>query len=84
MDDSNTIEVVIPPRHHNRSTSRQLTVDEALQFTPMTTSVLPAHGEFLSASLPPFLDFTVANTNHRPYTYSTTLSFAKLSANNSR
>jgi hypothetical protein len=43
------VEVVIPGRprvHHDGASQDQITVDEALQFTPMTTSVLPAHGMF--------------------------------------
>jgi hypothetical protein len=55
MAEPDSIQVVIPQRHQNRPITRQLTVDEALQFTPMTTSVLPAHGGLSSSSLSPLL-----------------------------
>ncbi|KIV87375.1 hypothetical protein PV11_02926 [Exophiala sideris] len=40
---NDTIEVLVPRRPQYQSSPRQLTVDEAIQYTPMTTSVLPAH-----------------------------------------
>jgi len=55
MAESGTIDVVIPQRNQNRAVTRQLTVDEALQFTPVTTSVLPAHGMFSTSSPSPLL-----------------------------
>ncbi|KAK5392975.1 Sister chromatid cohesion protein 2 [Exophiala xenobiotica] len=40
---NDTIEVSVPRRSQYGRNSRQFTVDEAIQYTPMTTSILPAH-----------------------------------------
>ncbi|KAG9768012.1 NADH-ubiquinone oxidoreductase subunit, partial [Aureobasidium melanogenum] len=37
------VEVVIPRQPRDGTNRRQLSVDEALQYTPMTTSILPSH-----------------------------------------
>ncbi|KIX08324.1 uncharacterized protein Z518_02980 [Rhinocladiella mackenziei CBS 650.93] len=69
MAGRDTIEVVIPrqPQHH--SNSRQLTVDEALQYTPMTTSILPAHDRILIPQLSRSSDIRLTTSAERQAAY---------------
>ncbi|KAJ9613447.1 Sister chromatid cohesion protein 2 [Cladophialophora chaetospira] len=63
------IEVVVPRRPQNGAHSRQLSVDQALQYTPMTTSVLPAHDRIPLPQLGRSLDPRLTSPNERHAVY---------------
>jgi hypothetical protein len=47
-----TIEVVVPRRPQNEYERKQLSADQALQFTPMTTSIQNTLGRHLTSTSP--------------------------------
>ncbi|KEF53122.1 uncharacterized protein A1O9_11030 [Exophiala aquamarina CBS 119918] len=71
MAESDTIQVFVPQRHQNRPVTRQLTVDEALQFTPLTTSVLPAHDRIPIPQLSHSYNFRLTSHAERQSVYRT-------------
>ncbi|ETI21282.1 hypothetical protein G647_07628 [Cladophialophora carrionii CBS 160.54] len=69
MAASDTIEVVVPRRPQNGSHGRQLSVDQALQYTPMTTSVLPAHDRIPLPQLGRLTDPRLTSPSERKAAY---------------
>ncbi|KIW21204.1 hypothetical protein PV08_01784 [Exophiala spinifera] len=66
---NDTIEVIIPRKTANGAGSRQVTVDEAIQYTPMTTSILPVHDRIPIPQLRSIQDARLSNSAERASAY---------------
>ncbi|KAJ9496562.1 Sister chromatid cohesion protein 2 [Exophiala xenobiotica] len=74
---NDTIEVSVPRRSQYGRNSRQFTVDEAIQYTPMTTSILPAHDRIPIPQLRRVQDARLTNSAERASAYRSDLYTAR-------
>ncbi|EXJ74712.1 uncharacterized protein A1O5_01407 [Cladophialophora psammophila CBS 110553] len=64
-----TVEVVVPRRPQRDSNARQLSVDQALQYTPMTTSILPAYNRIPIPQVGRLNDLRLTSSSERQAVY---------------